>query len=53
MLFRSGEKFDTFLEEGLLDPLLPYILKDTNLETNFKVMLPLNAEIKNLQTLVA
>ena len=32
-----GEKFETFLEEGLLDPLLPYIVKDANREIDFKV----------------
>ena len=32
-----GEKFDTFLEEGLLDSLLPYIVKDAGREINFKV----------------
>ena len=31
------EKFETFLEEGLLDPLLQYIVKDSEKEIDFKV----------------
>ena len=31
------KKFDTFLEEGLLDPLLPYIIKDAERDIDFKV----------------
>ena len=31
------EKFEVFLEEGLLDPLLQFILKDPEREIDFKV----------------
>ena len=31
------EKFEAFLEEGLLDPLLQYIVKDSEKDIDFKV----------------
>lgn len=32
------EKFETFLEEGLLDPLLQYIVKDSEKDADLKVV---------------
>ena len=31
------ETFNTFLDEGLLDPLLQYLVKETNTKNEYKV----------------
>ena len=37
---KLAEKFETFLEEGLLDPLLQYIVKDSEKDGDPKVKKP-------------